>query len=259
MSLKCTHAWHMVSTPAHACVAQMHPCLAHGKHTRPRACRSNAPMPGTCYSHPPTRVSLKCTHAWRMVSTPPHAHVFFLYALVVFFYVVFFLCVLVVFFWAVFFLYVLVVFFYVVFILYVLLFLYVLFFLYALVVFLYVLFFLVYVFFFVCVFFACLGVLFVLVCLGAGCLLLVVSCFLLVIACFLFVVGSCCFLFVVGSLLLLVCCRFLVGCVVAALSSEAKTRWKNIFYVPRHHFHTLGHNDLDIKNAKNAGFLHDRT
>ena len=47
MPLKRTLAWHMPSTPAHAHVAQTHPCLAHGKHTRPRACRSHAPMPGT--------------------------------------------------------------------------------------------------------------------------------------------------------------------------------------------------------------------
>ena len=52
MSLKWTHAWHMVSTPAHEHVAQTHACLAHGKRTRPRACR---------------------TRAWRTVSTPAHA------------------------------------------------------------------------------------------------------------------------------------------------------------------------------------------
>ena len=51
MSLKCTHAWHMVSKPAHAHVAPMHPCLELGKHTRPRESHSNAPM------HPPTRTS----------------------------------------------------------------------------------------------------------------------------------------------------------------------------------------------------------
>ena len=52
--LKC---WHMVSTPAHAHVAQVYLCLAHGKHTRPRAS------------------SQHCTHAWHMVSAPAHAHV----------------------------------------------------------------------------------------------------------------------------------------------------------------------------------------
>ena len=49
MSLKCTHAWHMESTPAHAHVGHMRPCLAHG-------------------------VSTPCTHARHMVSTFAHVY-----------------------------------------------------------------------------------------------------------------------------------------------------------------------------------------
>ena len=85
------HANHTRARVAHMrpCLAQAnpptrtslktHPCLAHGKHTRPRACRSHAwqhaPMPGAWEAHPPTRMSMKCTHAWHTVSTPAHARV----------------------------------------------------------------------------------------------------------------------------------------------------------------------------------------